>query len=174
MGKVITEDEINQKIQELAETIYQENSQSDSMVFIGLDMVGRVLAERILSCIGNRYQNKPKLGHLDVSLFKSIKSNENFVSIGQSDISFSMRNKTVVLVSDQVNSGKTMVAALNALSDYDEPDSIKCCSLIDRQSLKRPILFDYIGFKFSVKNYANVDCKLYEIDGEDSIKLTLL
>src|SRR6266568_4102251 len=61
------------------------------------------------------------------------------------DIPFSIKNKTVVLVDDVLFTGRTIRAALDALIDLGRPRSIQLATLIDRGHRELPIRPDYVG-----------------------------
>jgi|DEB0MinimDraft_6_1074348.scaffolds.fasta_scaffold148241_2 pyrimidine operon attenuation protein/uracil phosphoribosyltransferase len=168
MTIVISEDKINQIILQLADKIY--NSNSGDIVFLGLGDNGAILANRLSSKIQKEHEKQILVGKLEVGLYKSPETNDHFVTIGKSDIRFSLKNKTVILITDQVKTGRTMIAGLNALSDYSEADIVKCCCVIFRNCMRRPIYFEYIGETVSVPENQQLSCHFYETDGEDVIK----
>src|SRR3989454_7640442 len=61
------------------------------------------------------------------------------------DIPFSIKNKTVVLVDDVLFTGRTIRAALDALIDLRRPWSIQLATLIDRGQRELPIRPRYVG-----------------------------
>ena len=168
MTVIVDETQLNAHIKHLADDIYKTNS--GNIVFLGLGDNGFILATRLSKFILQHFETTVLVGKLDVTLYKSHHNNDHFVNLGKSDISFSLQNKTVILISDQVNTGKTMIAGLNALSDYGEPLVVKCCCLIFRECMTRPIHFQYIGETISKSVVASLTCCFYEKDGEDCVK----
>ena len=168
MATLINEEDIKVHIERLATEIYQTNS--GQLVFLGLGDNGKILAKRIAKCILTKFGDNVLVGQLDVTLYKRHDQKDHFVTLGKSEISFTLQNKTVILITDQVNTGRTMIAGLNALSDYSEPNVVKCCCLVFRDCIRRPIHFDYIGEAVSTVKSVSLTCCFYEKDGEDVVK----
>ena len=53
--------------------------------------------------------------------------------------------RTVVLVDDVLFSGRTIRAALDALSDLGRPASVRLAALVDRGHRELPIRADFVG-----------------------------
>jgi pyrimidine operon attenuation protein/uracil phosphoribosyltransferase len=60
-------------------------------------------------------------------------------------ISHDLTNQTVVLVDDVLFTGRTIRAALNALSDWGRPQSVQLAVMVDRGHRELPIRPDYVG-----------------------------
>jgi pyrimidine operon attenuation protein/uracil phosphoribosyltransferase len=85
------------------------------------------------------------------------------------DIPFSIKNKTVVLVDDVLYTGRTIRAALDALIDLGRPGSIQLAILIDRGHRELPIRPDFIGKNLPTSRREMVAVRLKEHDGEDRV-----
>src|SRR5439155_20247132 len=85
------------------------------------------------------------------------------------DIPFSIKNKTVVLVDDVLYTGRTIRAALDALIDLGRPTSIQLAILIDRGHRELPIRPDFIGKNLPTSRRERVAVRLKEHDGEDRV-----
>ena len=166
MAELFSEPQIKTAIQTLAHHISTQCKQP--LAFIGIETKGYILANRLKLLCEEQLHTTIQVGKLDISLYHPLSTNSNFVSIGQSSISFSLKGKTIILIDEEIDTGKTITAALNALSDYDEPENIKCCCLLNKNNLTRPIAIDYIGFN-SIPATTATSCLFYETDGEDAI-----
>ncbi len=70
-----------------------------------------------------------------------------------------------------VQSKSALLLSLHsALCDYGEPNVVKCCCLVFRECIRRPIHFDYIGESISTSVSSSLVCCFYEKDGEDLVK----
>jgi pyrimidine operon attenuation protein/uracil phosphoribosyltransferase len=85
------------------------------------------------------------------------------------DITFSIKNKTVVLVDDVLFTGRTIRAALDALIDLGRPQMIQLAIVIDRGHRELPIRPDYIGKNLPTSRRESVAVRLREHDGEDRV-----
>jgi pyrimidine operon attenuation protein/uracil phosphoribosyltransferase len=61
------------------------------------------------------------------------------------EISHDLTNQTVLLVDDVLFTGRTIRAALNALSDWGRPQSVQLAVMVDRGHRELPIRPDYVG-----------------------------
>src|SRR5699024_1651145 len=78
----------------------------------------------------------------------------------------------IVLIDDVLFSGRTIRAALDAISDIGRPQAVQLAVLIDRGHRELPIRADYIGKNLPTARTERVTVKLEEFDGEDSVVLS--
>ena len=83
----------------------------------------------------------------------------------------SINGATIVLVDDVLFSGRTIRAALDALSDIGRPDIIQLAVLVDRGHRAVPIRADYVGKNIPTALSEDVTVTLTPIDGEDAVLL---
>jgi pyrimidine operon attenuation protein / uracil phosphoribosyltransferase len=62
-----------------------------------------------------------------------------------SELDFDIDDATVVLVDDVLYTGRTVRAALDAVSDYGRPRSVQLAVLVDRGHRELPIRPDFVG-----------------------------
>ena len=77
-------------------------------------------------------------------LYRQI-DNQQYVDIGHTNIPCNLKNKKVFLVTDSIETGALVRAALNVLSDYEEPQLVVTVTLIDQKQLIYPIYSQFIG-----------------------------
>jgi pyrimidine operon attenuation protein/uracil phosphoribosyltransferase len=77
----------------------------------------------------------------------------------------------VVLVDDVLYSGRTVRAALDALTDLGRPRSVQLAVLVDRGHRELPIRADYVGKNLPTSQREQVRVLLAEVDGEDAVLL---
>src|ERR687891_5888 len=88
---------------------------------------------------------------------------------GGTDIPFSIKGKTVILVDDVLYTGRTVRAALDALIDLGRPNMIQLAILVDRGHRELPIRPDFIGKNLPTSKRESVAVRLREHDGEDRV-----
>jgi pyrimidine operon attenuation protein/uracil phosphoribosyltransferase len=76
-----------------------------------------------------------------------------------------------VLVDDVLFSGRTVRAALDALSDIGRPHIVQLAVLVDRGHRELPIRADYVGKNIPTALDENVRVLLAETDGTDAVLL---
>jgi pyrimidine operon attenuation protein/uracil phosphoribosyltransferase len=79
--------------------------------------------------------------------------------------------KVVVLVDDVLFSGRTVRAALDALSDLGRPRAVQLAVLVDRGHRELPIRADYVGKNIPTSLTETVHVQLEETDGGDAVLL---
>ncbi len=77
----------------------------------------------------------------------------------------------VVLVDDVFHTGRTIRAALDAISDLGRPRAVQLAVLVDRGHRELPIRADFVGKNIPTSRDERVDVRLAEIDGDDSVVL---
>src|SRR5690625_4878026 len=81
-------------------------------------------------------------------------------------------NEIVILVDDVLYSGRTIRAALDALSDVGRPRAVQLTVLVDRGHRELPIRADYVGKNLPTSRQEKVRVHLAEEDGEDGVMLS--
>jgi pyrimidine operon attenuation protein/uracil phosphoribosyltransferase len=68
-------------------------------------------------------------------------------------------------------SGRTVRAALDALSDLGRPAAVQLAVLVDRGHRQLPIRADYVGKNIPTSLTEQVKVLLREVDGVDEVRL---
>jgi len=80
-----------------------------------------------------------------------------------------------VLVDDVLFSGRTIRAALDAITDLGRPKAIQLAVLIDRGNRELPIKADFVGKELATTLDERIDVRFKEDGAEnDSVELTKL
>ncbi|HYD10703.1 MAG TPA: phosphoribosyltransferase family protein, partial [Acidimicrobiales bacterium] len=77
--------------------------------------------------------------------------------------------KVVVLVDDVLFTGRTIRAALDALTDYGRPKAVQLAVMIDRGHRELPIRPDYVGKNLPTRRDEAVDVNDEGVDLGDMI-----
>jgi len=78
-------------------------------------------------------------------------------------------DRVVVLVDDVLFSGRTVRAALDALSDLGRPRAVRLAVLVDRGHRELPIRADHVGKNLPTSSRERVRVLLTETDGRDAV-----
>ena len=117
---------------------------------VGIHQLGVPLAERLRDAVSRITGQAPEFGKLDISMYRDDIGNRNRLPlIRETEIPFDINGKTLILVDDVLSSGRTIRAALDALTDYGRPGVIRLAVLVDRGNPEFPIRADVIGFKIA-------------------------
>ena len=81
-------------------------------------------------------------------------------------------DKTVVLVDDLRFSGRSVRAAVYAMSGLGRPRSVRLAVLVDRGHRDLPIRADYVGKNLPTSRSERVQVCLVEHDGLDEVRIS--
>ncbi|HEY1871252.1 MAG TPA: bifunctional pyr operon transcriptional regulator/uracil phosphoribosyltransferase PyrR [Chitinophagaceae bacterium] len=146
MKSILTEQQLAITIKRLAHQVLENHINLDDTVLIGIQPRGVYLSDQIVEEIKKQVpENKVQYGKLDITFYRDDIRKELHVP-SQTDISFSIEGKNVILIDDVLYTGRTIRAALDALMDLGRPEKVELCVLIDRRySRQFPIQPDYVG-----------------------------
>jgi pyrimidine operon attenuation protein / uracil phosphoribosyltransferase len=111
------------------------------------------------------------VGRLDVSMHRDDLSEHAAPNIQPTVMPFDISGRTVVLVDDVLFSGRTIRAAMDALTDFGRPRRIQLAVLIDRGHRELPIKPDFIGKNVPTAANERIEVQLKETAGEDAVYL---
>ena len=89
--------------------------------------------------------------------------------VRSSEIPFSIDDRRSLQVDDVLYTGRTVRAALDALTDFGRPRAIQLVVLVDRGHRELPIKADYVGKNLPTSLRQSVQVRLKEIDGQDDV-----
>ena len=143
----------------------------DELALVGLQTRGVALAERLAGALaGLNGGHRPLTGSLDISMHRDdIGLRENLTQIKETRIPFDVGGRRIVLVDDVLSTGRTVRAALDAITDYGRPSLIRLAVLADRGHREFPIQADFAGAKLDVPPERRVFVRLAEVDGHDAV-----
>ena len=172
-AEILDKESIKRTLTRMAHEILENHKGTENLVLVGIRNRGVPLALRLSSEIEGIEKTKIPVGVLDITLYRddlTLKAEQPIVR--ETDISFDITGKRIVLVDDVLYTGRTIRAALDALMDLGRPSSIRLAVLIDRGHRELPIRADYVGKNVPTSLRENVDVFLKETDGEDKVILT--
>ncbi len=97
------------------------------------------------------------VGSLDVAFYRDDIGLRPVLPEAVTDIPWSLDGRTVVLCDDVLFTGRTIRAALNALSDYGRPRAVQLAVMVDRGHRELPIRPDYVGKNLPTRRDEVVD-----------------
>ena len=168
-AQVLDETALDRALTRIAHEILERNGGAKELAFVGLRTRGVTLAQRLNAKIAAIDGTILPVGTLDITLYRDDLDMRGAPVIRGTDIPFSIKNKTVVLVDDVLFTGRTIRAALDALIDLGRPKMIQLAILVDRGHRELPIRPDYIGKNLPTSKRETVAVRLREHDGEDRV-----
>ena len=144
-------DQMTAKVRELARQIAAQFPVTDKpLALVGIHRLGVPLARLLhdeLAGLGR----KTEFGMLDITMYRDdIGTRKLLPMIHETEIPFDVDDRIIILVDDVLSTGRTIRAALDALTDYGRPELIRLAVLVDRGEPEFPIRADFVGFNVSL------------------------
>lgn len=158
-------------IEKMAREIIAEFAGSaPDYVLVGVYKQGVPLAGRLRAAIRQLSGYTPETGLLDISMYRDdIGLRSGLPLIRETCIPFDLDRSRVIIVDDILTTGRTIRAALDALTDYGRPDLIRLAVLVDRGRPEFPIRADYVGIHVDFPDEVKVRLELEENEGRDRL-----
>ncbi|MGA0035655.1 MAG: bifunctional pyr operon transcriptional regulator/uracil phosphoribosyltransferase PyrR [Ilumatobacteraceae bacterium] len=142
--QVLGPDDVRRAVTRMAHEIIERNRGVDDVVVLGMQRGGVWLAQALGAEIARIAASVP-IGTIDVSLHRDDIGLRPVTPGSSSDVPTDIQDSIVVLVDDVLFTGRTVRAALDAISDFGRPKAIQLAVLIDRGHRELPIRPDFIG-----------------------------
>jgi pyrimidine operon attenuation protein/uracil phosphoribosyltransferase len=153
----------------IAHEILERNRGAAQLVLIGIRTRGVPLARRLGEHLAHIEQCPVPVGAVDITLYRDDLKRQKSRPVHSTDIPCLLDAKHVVLVDDVLYTGRSIRAAMDALTDFGRPQSIQLAVLIDRGHRELPIRADYVGKNLPTTRDDQVSVLLREVDGEDAV-----
>jgi pyrimidine operon attenuation protein/uracil phosphoribosyltransferase len=141
----------------MAHEILEHNHGTEGIVLIGLQTGGVQIAGRLAEAIDSVSGEMVPVGTLDVAFYRDDIGLRPVLPEATTEIPMDLTGKRVVLIDDVLFTGRTVRAALNALSDYGRAKSIQLAVMVDRGHRELPIRPDYVGKNLPTRRDEMVD-----------------
>ena len=162
--KILDNIQIQQKINRLAYQVYENNFSEKELLVVGIEGNGYKVADLLSQKLKSISTLKIKTG--------KIKLNKDKPWEVEAAIDFSEKdfvNKTIVLVDDVLNSGKTLMYAVKLF--LDKPvKKINTVILVDRSHTRFPVKADYVGLTLSTTLQEHIEAD-FSKKGKEAVYL---
>lgn len=163
--------DVRRAITRMAHELVEHDPDAEHLVLLGIPTRGAVLAQRLgeqMSRIGGR---TIPVGVLDITLYRDDLAAQPTRATARTDVPVDLDGATVVLVDDVLYSGRSVRAALDALTAFGRPAVVRLAVLVDRGHRELPIRPDAVGRNLPSAKTERIRVRLAEIDGEDSVTI---
>lgn len=151
---ILDKERIGWKLQRMAYEVLEHNSQETAITLIGIQGTGLAVARSLANKL--REISKLQVEVLPISMNKKQPLKEEITVNGE------LAGKTVVLVDDVANSGKTLLYALKPMLEF-ETKKIMIAVLVDRRHKSYPISPDIVGYSIATTLQEHIEV---ETDGD--------
>ncbi|GAA3831322.1 bifunctional pyr operon transcriptional regulator/uracil phosphoribosyltransferase PyrR [Nocardioides panacisoli] len=172
-GRVVLDaGDIARALTRISHEILERNKGPAGLLLLGLHTRGVPLARRLAARIAEVEGTEVEVGSLDVTMYRDdLRSHPTRSPHDTRLPAGGLDGKNVILVDDVLYSGRTIRAALDALSDLGRPGAVRLAVLVDRGHRELPIRADHVGKNLPTARTETVKVRVEEIDGIDEVRI---
>ncbi len=158
--QLLSAEEVERAVRRMAHEVIERNHDVGELFVVGLQTGGVPFASRLVLELTAITQQPIDDGTLDVAFYRDDVSLHPVLDSAETTIDVDLTDRTVLLVDDVLYTGRTIRAALNALSDWGRPSSIQLAVMVDRGHRELPIRPDYVGKNLPTAHDEAIDASL--------------
>lgn len=167
---VLSAPDMSRVVSRMAHQVLEKTSGGDGVVLLGIPTRGVPLAQRLARRVEAVEGVILPVGSLDPTMYRDDLRLRGVRPLEVTEIpDCGVDGMVVVLVDDVLYSGRTVRAALDALSAYGRPRAVQLAVLVDRGHRELPIRADYVGKNMPTSRRESVAVRLREVDGADAV-----
>jgi len=158
---------IQRALRRVAHEIVERNPDLRSVVLAGIPSRGVEIARRIAEFIRASEKIEIETGIVDVAMHRDdVGARAELPVVRASKLPLPLEGRTLIIVDDVLYTGRTVRAAMDAISSFGRPARIQLAALIDRGHRELPIRADYVGKNLPSAASEKVRVRLEQTDGE--------
>lgn len=162
--------DVQRAVWRMAHEIVERNHGLHELVVIGLQTGGISLAQKLVDAREAIEGDRVPSGSLDVAFHRDDIGLRPVLPEEVTHNPVALTGRTVVLVDDVLFTGRTIRAALDALTSYGRPRSVQLAVMIDRGHRELPIRPDYVGKNLPTRRDEVVDVNEEGVDLGEMVK----
>jgi pyrimidine operon attenuation protein / uracil phosphoribosyltransferase len=163
--------DVHRALVRIAHEVVERNKGTDGLVVVGIHTRGVPLAGRLAAKLTEIEGRPVPTGALDVAMYRDDIGMRPPHATHDTHLPFDLAGTVVVLVDDVLYTGRTVRAALDALTDFGRPRAIQLAVLVDRGHRELPLRADYVGKNLPTAADHAVRVQLQETDGSDGVAI---
>jgi pyrimidine operon attenuation protein/uracil phosphoribosyltransferase len=141
MKEIMNQEQLNRTLKRMTHEIIERNQDLSDIVLVGIMKKGYPVAQMLKDNLKRFSEVDVPVYPIDILAYRDDVSDKPRPSLQTIEI----HDKNVILVDDVLYTGRSVRAAMDALSDHGRPKQIQLAILIDRGHRELPIRADYIG-----------------------------
>jgi pyrimidine operon attenuation protein/uracil phosphoribosyltransferase len=167
--QVMDEEDIRRALTRMAHEVLERNRGTEDLAIIGIQTRGAPLAERLADLIEKFEGRRPMTGSIDITGHRDDRPRGQEALPSRTDVSFDITGKRIILVDEVIFTGRTVRAAMDALTELGRPALVQLAVLVDRGHRELPIRPDYVGKSIPTSKGEHVSVRLREPDGHEAV-----
>ncbi len=158
-GRAVVMDagDVQRAVWRIAHEIIERNRGAEDLVVVGLQTGGVWLGLELAAVVSTVAGKQVPVGALDVAYYRDDIGLRPVVPAAATEIPVPLDGAVVVLCDDVLFTGRTVRAALNALSDLGRPAAVQLAVMVDRGHRELPVRPDYVGKNLPTSRLEMVD-----------------
>lgn len=149
--KILDSQQIDQKLNRMAYQVYESNFKEKELLIVGIEGNGYKVAQRIVAILETISTIKIKIGKIKLDKEKPWLL-DPLIDFTEKDF----ENKSIILVDDVLNSGKTLMYAVKLF--LNKPvKQLNTLILVDRSHTRFPVKADFVGLSLSTTLQERID-----------------
>ncbi|GAB4537580.1 MAG: bifunctional pyr operon transcriptional regulator/uracil phosphoribosyltransferase PyrR [Pleurocapsa sp.] len=168
---ILSAEEMRRTITRMASQIVEKSGDLSQVILLGIYSRGVPLANLIAQQIEMLENVSIPVGAIDITFYRDDLDQIRTRTPAKSKIPLDLTGKNVILVDDVIYKGRTIRAALNAVTEYGRPQLIRLAVLVDRGHRELPIHPDFTGKKLPTASEEQVKVYLNDTDQRDTVEL---
>ena len=170
---LLNESSAQRLVDRMAYEIIEDNKGSEGIVIIGIQSRGVLFAKALRKKIREIEGIDVPMGSIDITFYRDdLTRLMDHPVIKETDIPFTIEDKSIILVDDVLFSGRTVHAAIKELFDMGRPAKIRLAVLVDRGHHELPVSADYCGKKVPTALDEYIDADITEDGVVKSVIIT--
>ena len=166
--KLIMDDlAIQRSLKRITHEIIEHNKGIDDIILVGIRSRGVYLARRLAALIKSFEHAEIPVYALDVSFWR-----DDHKRTQNRSEAIPVQECKVILVDDVLFKGRTIRAAMDAITSFGRAREIQLAVLIDRGHRELPIRADYIGKNIPSALHEQIMVRVEELDHENAVYIT--
>ena len=167
--QVMSGQDIDRAIRRIAHEILERHRGIDDVVMVGIHTRGVYLARSLAAAISSFEGAAVPVGDLGIEPYRDDRGIRPSREPRPTRIPVDISGKGVIVVDDVLYTGRTIRAALDALSDIGRAAQTELAVLVDRGHRELPIRADYVGKNLPTSIDEVVRVRLGEVDGDHGV-----
>lgn len=164
---IVDENQFLRTISRISHEIIEKHQTLDNLVIVGIKRRGAEIAELIRQKIMALTQVDVPSFDLDITFYRddlSLIEEEMSPIYKGASMQMNIQNKEIILVDDVLFTGRTIRAALDALTDFGRASRIELVFFVDRGHRELPIRADYVGKNVPTSRNENIQVRTKQFD----------
>ncbi|HEY5886636.1 MAG TPA: bifunctional pyr operon transcriptional regulator/uracil phosphoribosyltransferase PyrR [Acidimicrobiales bacterium] len=172
-SQVMDREDVHRALRRMAHEIIERNEgRLAEVVVIGLQTGGAPMAAALVAALEEIDESAAPIdmGTIDVALYRDDIGLRPVMPEEVTEIPVDLTERIVVLVDDVLFTGRTIRAALDALTDFGRPRSVQLAVIVDRGHRELPIRPDYVGKNLPTRRDEVVDVSIDGVELGEMVK----